>query len=328
MKTEIPTKSWKSYIPKSVSLYYVDYNENLNGQEALQEACIRQNSLIPLYEKVQEWYMEQETDNLDEILGHIKESMTKDRRLRTYRKHENEIRDMLYERNDTDPSDGLIRNSSITNMFYSLGVETDGCDTYGNTRTESETMTCHRIRRALRLKKGQYDDRILELTGNASYGGELRIYFNAMFNKLLTGDPGNDFKSIRFHGDVVVALADSRNGSGYDITLPIDVTLPFRRDNLFVDSQVHYSYADEVCGMCSDWCGSTKWETGMKPLKGSIRASRMAGHLQQEAGYEKTFREGKCTSGDMNYKRHRDTFYINSFPCGNRCPHCGTFWID
>lgn len=328
MKNSIPTKSWKDYVPESVTLNYVDYSDDLDGHEALQEQCIRQNSLIPLMEQAQEWFSGQEIEILHEYLTEIEKAMALDGRAEEYGRRRDDIQDLLYERNDTDPSDDLISHSSVTNLFYSLGVEIEGyC--YGScTRGESEEMACYRIRRALKLKKGQYDGRILELVQNASYGGELRIYFNAMFNKLVTDDNGNDFKTIRFHGDVAVAVADSRNGSGYDITLPIDITLPFIRDNLFVDSEVHYSYASEVCGMSNDWCDSTKWETGMKPMKKTIRKSAMAEHKEQEARYEKTFREGGCTFGDMSHKRHRDTFYINSFPCGSKCPHCGTFWID
>ena len=87
-------------------------------------------------------------------------------------------------------------------------------------------------------------------------------------------------------------------------------------------------YLDEICGMLNSWCDSTRWETGMKPLKSTMRKSRMSEHQKQEALYEKRFREGGCTLGDMNHKRHRNTYYINSFPCGTKCPHCGTFWID
>ena len=86
--------------------------------------------------------------------------------------------------------------------------------------------------------------------------------------------------------------------------------------------------ANEVCGMTNDWCDSTKWETGMIPFTGSVRKSRMAEYKKQEAAYEQTFRSGKCTFGDMNYKRHRDVRYSNEYPAGCRCPHCGTFWID
>lgn len=317
-------QSWQNFVPPSVSLYYVDYREDLDEHEDLQERCIRKNNLDAIREAVYGWYMEQERENLTGMINEIERKMSENGRDEEFKEHAEEISDLIYERNDTDPTEDLIRHSTVTNLFYSLGVKIDGYNIYSNTRGESE----YRIRRALKLKKGQYDDEIQELFQNASYGGELRIYFNAMFNKLLTGDSEADFRTIRFHGDVVIAIADSRNGSGYDITLPIDITLPFKRDNLFVDSQVHYSYADEICGMSNDWCDSTKWETGMKPSRGSILTSKMTGHQLQEVAYEKTFREGKCTFGDINYKRHRNTFYINDFPCGSKCPHCGTFWID
>lgn len=321
-------QSWKKYVPESVTLYYVDYCDSLDGHEKLQEQCIRQNSFLPLDMQTQEWYFEQEIEILHEYLTEIKGKMILDGNAEEYVKHEEDIKELLYERNDTDPSDDLISNSSVTNMFYSLGVEIAGYAERTSTREESHAMSCYKIRRALKLKKGQFEEQIKELVDNATYGGELRIYFNAMFNKLITGDNGNDFKTIRFHGDVIVAIADSHNGSGYHVEIPLDITLPFRRENLFVDSEIHYSYANEICGMVNSWCNSTKWETGMKPIKASIGKSLMTQHQRQEARYEKAFREGRCTFGDMNYKRHRNMYYIDSFPCGSKCPHCGTFWID
>ena len=328
MNTTI-TQSWKSYVPATTSLFYVDYRENMDKHEDLQEQCIRNNNLEAIRETAFHWYADQERENLTEELDKIEKKMSEDGRYEEFKEHAEEISDLIYERNDTDPVKRLIRNTSATCLFYSLGVEIEGYDTYsGNTRKESEAMSCYKVRRALKLKKGQFDDEIQELVQNASYGGELRIYFNAVFNKLLSDDPENDFKSIRFHGDVVVAIADSRNGSGYHVELPIDITFPFKRDNLYVDSQIHYSYADEICGMCNDWCDCTGWNVSMNPYDGILPSSTMNAHKEKEKLYEKTFREGKCTFGDVNYNRHRDITYINDFPCGNKCPHCGTFWID
>lgn len=321
-------QSWKDYVPQSVSLYNVDYHENLDEHEELQEKCIRQNDLVPLTEKVLEWYMGQQSNNWNQLLDEIRKKMEMNGKLHEYEEHLDEMGDLFYERNDTDPTEELIRNSRPTNMFYSLGVKIEGYADGTSNREESNAISYNKIRRALKLKKGQFDDQLTELVDNATYGGELRIYFNAMFDDLLTSNKKRDFKTIRFHGDVIVAVADSHNGSGYHVELPLDITLPFNRDNLFVDSQVHYSYANEICGMCNDWCDSTKWQTGMEPVKASIPKSTMSEHQQKEARYEKTFREGGCTFGDMNYNRHRDTYYIYSFPCGNKCPHCGTFWID
>lgn len=328
MNTTI-TQSWESYVPATTSLFYVDYRENLDKHEDLQEQCIRNNNLEAIRKTAFHWYADQERENLTEELDKIEKKMSEDGRYEEFKEHAEEISDLIYERNDTDPVKRLIRNTAATCLFYSLGVEIEGYDTYsGNTRKESEAMSCYKVRRALKLKKGQFDDGIQELVQNASYGGELRIYFNAVFNKLLSDDPENDFKSIRFHGDVVVAIADSRNGSGYHVELPIDMTFPFKRDNLYVDSQIHYSYADEICGMCNDWCDCTGWNVSMNPYDGILPSSTMNTHKEKEKLYEKTFREGKCTFGDVNYNRHRDITYINDFPCGNKCPHCGTFWID
>ena len=278
------------YVPQYVSLYHVDYCDDLDGREDIQEECIRANSLEKLYEKAYEWYEEQESLNMQGYLEETRKSMEADNLEGQFEEHEDEIRDLIYDRNDSDPAKDLIRNSSVTNFFYSLGVEICGYQTGIPQRGESVAMACYKVRRALHLKKGQFDEKIEELVENAAYGGELRVYFNAMFDRLVSEDAGNDFRSIRFHGNVVVAIADSLNGSGYHVRIPLDLTLPFRRDNLFVDSQVHYSYADEVCGMANDWCDSTKWETGMAPFNGSVRKSRMAEHQKQEAAYEETFR--------------------------------------
>ena len=255
------TKSWKDYVPQSVSLYHADYRENLDEYEDLQDRCIRENSLKKLYERVLERYREQEADNLLRILDEIKETMVIEGRQEEFEKYYNEITELIRQRNDTDPIDSLIKNSSAINIFYSPGIEIEE-----HIGRESRAMSCYKIRRALKLKKGQFDTLIEELVDNATYGGELRIYFNAGFNELVTNDNGNDFRTIRFHGDVIVAVANSFNGSGHHISLPLDITFPFVRDRLFVDSQVRYSYATEVCGMCRDWCDSTSWETGYKTV--------------------------------------------------------------
>lgn len=318
------------YIPQSVSLYYIGYRDNLDEHEGLQHKCLQENNLIPLYEILHDWFLEQEVQNCNEALDNILEKMTADGHEEEFHDHEDEIRELLYERNDTDPITDLIKNTRTTNMFYSLGVEIDGYhdDWNGSYRGESVAMACYKIRRALNLRKGQFDDQISELVQNSSNGGELRIYFNAMFNKLINSEEKNDFKTIRFHGDIVVAVADSHQGSGFDITLPLDITFAFNRHNLFVDSQVHYSYATEVCGKCRNWCESTLWELGLNPIKKSLNPSKMAAHIQQEAKYAATFKAGGCTVGDMSISRHRDVYYDNNFPCGDHCPHCRTFWID
>ena len=56
------------YIPQYVSLYYVDYRDDLDEHEDIQEECIRSNNMEKLYEKAYEWYEEQESSNMHDYL--------------------------------------------------------------------------------------------------------------------------------------------------------------------------------------------------------------------------------------------------------------------
>ena len=66
----------------------------------------------------------------------------------------------IYDRNDSDPVKDLIRNSSVTNFFYSLGVEISGYLTGCSLRGESVAMACHKVRRALHLKRDSLTRRL------------------------------------------------------------------------------------------------------------------------------------------------------------------------
>ena len=152
------------YIPQYVSLYYVDYRDDLDEHEDIQEECIRSNNMEKLYEKAYEWYEEQESSNMHDYLEETRKNMETDNLAGEFEEHEDEIRELIYDRNDSDPVKDLIRNSSVTNFFYSLGVEISGYLTGCSLRGESVAMACHKVRRALHLKKGQFDEKIEELT--------------------------------------------------------------------------------------------------------------------------------------------------------------------
>jgi hypothetical protein len=79
--------------------------------------------------------------------------------------------------------------------------------------------------------------------------------------------------------------------------------------------------------MYSDWCSDTNYSFVKARGKLKLDEAQIA-YTNQQNKYVKRFKEGKCSAGDMNITRHRDVFYRNDFPCGNKCPHCGTFWID
>lgn len=99
----------EKYVPETVSLYHVDYRENLDEREDLQEQCIRNNNMERLYETVMECYAEQEAESLLKILEKIKEKMAEEKRQEEFEEHREEITDLILNRSDTDPAEELIK---------------------------------------------------------------------------------------------------------------------------------------------------------------------------------------------------------------------------
>ena len=121
-------QSWTAYVPHSVSLYYVDYRENLDSHDDLQEQCIRRNSLGPLEEQILEWYADQEHDNLQGYLSEIRNEMEADGKSAEYIRHEEKIKDLLYERNNTDPAEEPICSTPLESKSRAMCTEAVGAE--------------------------------------------------------------------------------------------------------------------------------------------------------------------------------------------------------
>ena len=332
----------KKYLPSYVSLYYIDYRDTLNdGSHAeLLQMCIEQNSLQPLDEMIYDWFETSKQEYMEEI----REAMKADGLEELYKEYEDDICDWLYENDKSTPVENLISNTGEITFFYSLGLNVDGwhrggffCNPY---RGESEKMAVYRIARKLGIKKGTGNyERIRELVSEAGCGGELRIYFETSVDELISGaeenqlhwtneDGKKDFKSMRFNGEVKLALYNPGEGSGWETTISLYKTIPFKRENLFVSETEKWDL-ESTFGMCSDWLRDKDTpEMLYKSCKGAISKSKNVERMKREAELNKVFREGGCTRGDMDMSRHRDVTYVNEIPCGWHCPHCGTFWID
>ena len=174
-------KRIEKYLPKYVSLYYVDYRDNLKGRnnaELFQE-CIEKNSLQPLSERVFDWWECPEHEYMEEI----RKAMKADDLEELYEENEGCICDWLYYNDKSTPVEDLLRNTGNITFFYSLGLDVDGWHSGGYLfgvpyRGESEKMAVYRIARKLGIKKGTGSyERIRELVSEAGGGGELRIYF-------------------------------------------------------------------------------------------------------------------------------------------------------
>lgn len=212
-------------------------------------------------------------------------------------------------------------------LFYDTGYKMDpnswNWDTH---RIEKEIDT---IANTLKIDRNKYHDNLIELIENATYGGYLVIYF-------LEGeiDTFHEFHSapditIKFQ-EPNIAVIDTEGGSGFNIFLEnITIELPYKKDHIHKDSDIPYPYVTEICGMVSDWCKDTKVYFGIAiKNKQSIPNSDLNLEIEMDNDYQKTFDAGGCTFGDMHMNRHRNTIYINSYPCGTKCTDCNTFWID
>ena len=215
----------------------------------------------------------------------------------------------------------LFRNSGQQVMFYDTGLEVRG---YGRKNAEIKSDIA-KIRRRLKITDKSQDEKLRELTLNASYGGNLVIYFMV---ELIDYKKFETCKAIRFE-KANVAIIDTSGGSGHDVFLDLDCALPFDRSRLFYDRSIKYNYSFAVCGMTEDWCEDTDYELLETPVRAKIKGTNTLQQIRYDnARYDEIFRSGKCSLGDMDINRHRGVTYINDFPCGNKCPNCGTFWID
>lgn len=318
------------YLPDYVSLYYVDYRDDLCEHKDLLQKSLSSNSLNPIQEEVFDWWDYPEGEYLKEI----RQKMEQDELEELYEENEDEIRDWLCDHDTSTPVEDLLHNTGSISMFYSLGLEIDGwhsafmCNNWRNT---TEAQEAYRIRRKLGIAKNTPEAKLIDsIVQNAYGGGELRIYFSQPLSKLLSDDLDKDFQQIHFKGKFAVAVYNAGEGSGDFEYINIDRAFPFIRSNIFTSKSEKY-HLENCFGMCGDWLDKSAAPIFSmdKPKRGQkINESKNAARNLQDAEYTRVFKAGGCTFGDMDYRRHRDVYYDNNVPCGSHCPHCGTFWID
>ena len=216
----------------------------------------------------------------------------------------------------------LIRNTRDQIFFYDTGEEFSG---YGQSPAEYR-LDRKRIKKALSISGKKYDDAIDMMLQQSSYGGQLVVYFMSGIDDLL--DISDDMNVIAFE-NAHIAIIDTCGGSGDDCQINgHKFELPFDRDNLKYEKSIHYNYSFDVCGMVHDWCNGTDFSFRHKKQAKKAPKSSLSAIQEQDRKYQEIYKAGGCSLGDINISRHRNTEYINEFPCGTHCRDCGHFWID
>lgn len=317
-------------LKKTYELSYVDYNSNLDGHEKELQECIKTNGWQPIDEVVWEWQLGSTDDSVDCILEELKRGIDRkvmgrfefDVEMFVSKNYDN-LREEIQNRDISTFLKDLLRNTRDLVAFYSTGWSCGetcfiGEDGYKELKRD--------IRKELGLKRGEYDKELNELIANAGYGGELVVYFTTNIDEFITYD--NNPNMIEF-SNPHIALIDTSNGSGSDVKLKgHKFSLPFDRDNIYLDKTIKYNYTYEVCGMSGNWCEDTGVHLFTKKTRKQANKSVIGDRQKRDDKLAEVFKSGKCTAGDMDYSRHHHMVYINEFPCGTHCLDCGTFFID
>ena len=320
---ELTLEVIKDNLQESYNLIYIDYRDNLDEQmDELQNSIINGN-FYNFDDKINDWYYDSINDSINEEIHELKKALkTKGYSLDNFEDFEDVVYDIIYERDNSNPLPALINNTSKTPIFFSLNM-------YIDEDLDSVKRTLNKIKKILNIPfiNKEYDKDILYLLNNRCYGGHLGIFALPDFEDLLENKP------MKFEGDIQLAIVDYNNGSGWYTTLKnFETPYYIFNKNIFIDETFKYNFSFAVCDMSSDWCKDCELiidkpkETdkiiNIKPNE------RLVSFIKNDIEYDKIFKEGGCSFGDINIKRHRNVEYINEYPCGNRCKDCGTFWID
>jgi hypothetical protein len=132
MKHETELSQIKELLPDYVSLHYVDYRDNLNGNIDLLQSCVTDNSQDKIYEYVDDAYTDCEADAIEQYMKELQESLAEkyglseeDARQPVFETYEDEVRDLLFERDNNDPVKDLLSNTSRFSCFWDTGLEVE-----------------------------------------------------------------------------------------------------------------------------------------------------------------------------------------------------------
>lgn len=320
---ELTLEVIKDNLQESYNLIYVDYRESLDEQmDELQNSIINGN-FYNFDDKINDWYWESRHNEVNVVIDDLKITLKNNGySLDNFEDFEDIIYDMINERDNSNVFTQLLKNTSKTPIFFSLNM-------YIDEDLDSVKRTLNKIKKILNIPftNKEYDKDILYLLNNRCYGGHLGIFALPDFEDLLENKP------MKFGGDIRLAIVDYNNGSGWHTILKnFETPYYIFNKNIFIDETFKYNFSFAVCGMYNDWCkdceliiDKPKETDKIINIKPNVR---LASFIKNNVEYDRIFKEGGCSFGDMNIKRHRNVEYINEYPCGNRCKDCGTFWID
>lgn len=124
--TKITFEDLKDLLPKTTSLYFVDYNDNLDEHTDLIQKCIDDKNYDVLYEAIDEWYLDSPHYAFEYLDEELKSDICKkfnieeDKAKELLEEYRDEIRDHYYSVDDSTVLKDLVRNSRAINVRMPL----------------------------------------------------------------------------------------------------------------------------------------------------------------------------------------------------------------
>lgn len=249
-KEQIGIEDIKPLLEDTYELYYVDRGDSLDERMVELQEQIQDPESSTLWETVFEhWWADTDGHEAD-LLKKMTDKWDIDHDEAEDLYEEYDIRSYIEDRDVSTPIDDMLRNTGKQAMYYSTGIYLD--DMYEDLDDRLSTL-----KKKLRIKDNTQDEKLTQMLAQASYGGEVVIYFYDNLSDWMVGEniEGN---LITFDG-CYIAVIHTGNGSGDHCWFDGELALQFKRDHVFICKAVHYSYTHEVCGMYNSWCEDTKY---------------------------------------------------------------------
>ena len=115
-RKEIDFEMVKSLMDEKYHLVYVDYNDNLDDHHKVIARCIEEKSADHLYQSFNDWYSNQEYNNISDVAAELKKRLVgagykRWEAEKFFEENEYEIRDEICSRGESDDVDKLLRNT-------------------------------------------------------------------------------------------------------------------------------------------------------------------------------------------------------------------------
>lgn len=306
----------KSEYPRGVDLVYVDYSERYEDGNTIEEV------LKDGYPEDENWIWESQDYSITDILERYQKEFDIDM---ISDEVDQEMRDWLHDNDTSTPTEDLLKNTG-SKLFYIETVD----EVYAFSGTCEEDYKKQKQDMIQKYAKTEAEKKEVEYIFSESfYSAPVSFYFYA--------DVSDIYKAIHNEkGDYITVngayFSSVTRGNGSNWIGETGVFKISMKKQDFIDN----FYADNAKGNGYGWgsiAGQTEYDDAgvyaeETPSGLLIETSTSEAQKREKKLAENYAKTGKCTSGDMNWSRHKSHEYINDFPCGNKCKDCGTFWID